>query len=44
MERIKRFPIQGVGEDDRFDTQVLDVYRKITTEFAKRLIDAETGE
>ena len=44
MERIKRFPIQGVGEDDRFDTQVLDVYRKITTEFAKRLTDAETRE
>lgn len=39
MERIKRFHIQGIGEDDRFDTQVLNVYRKVSTEFAQRIND-----
>ena len=44
MARIKRFPIQGMGESDRYDKAVMDVYRKVTTEFCNRILEFENIE
>lgn len=37
MERIKRFDMLGIGNDDMHDKRVLDIYEEIAEEFLARL-------
>lgn len=37
MARIKRFPINGITDKDRFDKRVLDKYQKVTDELLSRI-------
>lgn len=37
MERIKRFTMDGIKDDDMHDSRVHDVYKKITDEFLERM-------
>lgn len=37
MARIKRFPINGITDKDRFDKRVLDKYKKVTDELVSRI-------
>lgn len=37
MERIKRFPINGITENDYFDKQVIKKYKTVTDELLKRI-------
>lgn len=37
MARLKRFPINGITEKDRFDKKVIDLYETVTEELLKRL-------
>lgn len=37
MARIKRFPINGITDKDRFDKRVLDKYKKVTDELLSRI-------
>lgn len=37
MERLKRFDINGIKEDDFFDKKVIGLYNQLTNEFLKRL-------
>ncbi|WP_125583084.1 ParA family protein [Lacticaseibacillus suibinensis] len=37
MARIKRFPINGITDKDRYDRRVLDLYQKVTDEMLTRL-------
>ena len=37
MARVKRFPINGITERDRFDARVLDLYQTVTDEMLSRL-------
>lgn len=37
MERLKRFDLTGITEDDMHDKNVLEAYKKITEEFLNRL-------
>lgn len=39
MERIKRFYINGITNNDRHDQRVLDKYKEITSEFLEKTID-----
>lgn len=39
MERIKRFYINGITNDDRHDQKVLNKYHEITAEFLERIIE-----
>lgn len=41
MARIKRFPINGITNTDRFDKKVLNKYEEVTDEFLQRLLDFE---
>ncbi|MFT8426051.1 MAG: ParA family protein [Liquorilactobacillus sp.] len=42
MARIKRFPINGITNTDRFDKKVLNKYEEVTDEFLQRLLDFES--
>ncbi|WP_034991542.1 ParA family protein [Liquorilactobacillus vini] len=42
MARIKRFPINGITDMDRFDKKVLNKYEEVTDEFLQRLLDFES--
>lgn len=44
MARVKRFPLQGIGESDRYDKSVLDVYREVATDFCSRILEFEEDE
>lgn len=37
MARIKRFPINGITDKDRFDKRVLDKYQQVTNELLSRI-------
>lgn len=37
MERLKRFDVNGIEENDYFDKQVVGLYNRLTEEFLKRL-------
>ncbi len=37
MARIKRFPINGITDKDRFDKRVLDKYQQVTDELLSRI-------
>jgi cellulose biosynthesis protein BcsQ len=37
MERIKRFAVNGITDQDRHDKKVLTVYEKVTDELLSRL-------
>ena len=37
MARIKRFPINGITDNDRFDKRVLDKYQQVTDELLSRI-------
>ncbi|MHA6973949.1 ParA family protein [Levilactobacillus brevis] len=37
MARIKRFPINGITDKDRFDRRVLDKYQQVTDELLSRI-------
>lgn len=37
MERIKRFDVKGITNDDMYDKKVLNLYDKLTDEFLDRL-------
>lgn len=37
MERIKRFDVNGISENDFFDRKVIGVYQQVENEFLKRL-------
>ena len=37
MERIKRFAVNGITDQDRHDRKVLSVYEKVTDELLNRL-------
>ena len=37
MERLKRFDVNGIEENDYFDKQVVGLYNRLTDEFLKRL-------
>lgn len=37
MERIKRFAVNGITDQDRHDKKVLEVYKKVSTELLERL-------
>ena len=37
MARIKRFPINGITDKDRFDKRVLDKYQQVTDEILSRI-------
>lgn len=39
MQRIKRFPINGITENDRFDEKVMDLYSTVTDEFLNRIYE-----
>lgn len=41
MARIKRFPLNGVTDNDRYDRKVLEKYDDVTTEFLDKLIEFE---
>lgn len=42
MARIKRFPIMGITDNDKFDRRVLDHYELVTNELLHRLLEFET--
>ena len=42
MARIKRFPINGITNSDRFDQRVLKKYEEVTEEFLQRLLEFES--
>ncbi|MDR2283158.1 MAG: ParA family protein, partial [Sphingobacterium sp.] len=37
MERIKRFAVNGITDQDRHDRKVLNVYEEVASELLKRL-------
>jgi chromosome partitioning protein len=39
MQRIKRFPINGITENDRFDEKVMALYSTVTDEFLNRIYE-----
>ena len=41
MQRIKRFPFNGITNNDKFDRNVLDMYSKVTNELINRIIELE---
>ena len=41
MERIKRFSINGITDEDRFDRKVLEMYEKVVSEMLSKLIEFE---
>ena len=41
MERIKRFSINGINDEDRFDRKVLEMYEKVVSEMLSKLIEFE---
>ena len=41
MERIKRFSINGITDEDRFDRKVLEMYVKVVSEMLSKLIEFE---
>lgn len=41
MERIKRFSINGITDEDRFDRKVLEMYEKVVSEMLYKLIEFE---
>ena len=41
MDRIKRFPINGITDRDKFDKKVLNKYKEVTNELIQRLIEFE---
>ena len=41
MERIKRFSINGITDEDRFDRKVLEMYEKIVAEMLSKLVEFE---
>lgn len=43
MARIKRFPINGITDNDKFDKKVLAKYQRVTTEVIDRLLYFEEG-
>ena len=41
MERIKRFSINGITDEDRVDRKVLEMYEKVVSEMLSKLIEFE---
>lgn len=41
MARIKRFPINGITNKDKFDKKVLDLYSDITNELLSKILEFE---
>lgn len=41
MARIKRFPINGITDKDKFDKKVLSLYSEVTNELIDRIIEFE---
>ena len=41
MERIKRFSINGITDEDRFDRKILEMYEKVVSEMLSKLIEFE---
>ena len=41
MERIKRFSINGITDEDRFDRKVLEMYEKVVLELLEKLLEVE---
>lgn len=44
MERIKRFTMEGIKDEDMHDKRVHAVYKKVTAEFLERLGDEKVAE
>lgn len=42
MERIKRFDINGITDNDMHDNKVLNLFLKVTLEFLNRLVELES--
>jgi len=41
MARIKRFPINGITNNDKFDRKVLDLYSTVTSELLDKILEFE---